>query len=329
MSLNLALVVEQPAPGARHRRRAAGGQERRALRCSDAGRAWRRARRAAWRWRLPRAASSLSCCSPPASPCGVLERPVVGSAVRRRDAVDGGDAAAAAARRDAGAAGGACCAPSTPCPRTTATSSSPASAASARSSPASWPPSTSPSPRSIPTPSTSTSCASSARASSTATPAGRRSWMRRRPARRAPSCWRSTTSRPRSGRRSWCASTIRNVPIYARSRHRRHTHQLMDLGIKIIRRETFLSSLDLTREVLRGLGLPEREVRFAVDTFQAHGSPAAVRGLQALHGYGEAAGARPYFHAGAGGAVRPGRGRAGQGGCGAGVLVGWIGDAGD
>jgi glutathione-regulated potassium-efflux system protein KefB len=60
-----------------------------------------------------------------------------------------------------------------------------------------------------------------------------------------------------------------NVPIYARSRHRRHTHQLMDLGIKIIRRETFMSSLDLTREVLRGLGLSERDVRFAVDTFMA------------------------------------------------------------
>jgi glutathione-regulated potassium-efflux system protein KefB len=58
-----------------------------------------------------------------------------------------------------------------------------------------------------------------------------------------------------------------NVPIYARSRHRRHTHQLMDLGIKVIRRETFLSSLDLTRELLRGLGLSERDVRFAVDTF--------------------------------------------------------------
>ena len=60
-----------------------------------------------------------------------------------------------------------------------------------------------------------------------------------------------------------------HVPIYARSRHRRHTHQLMDLGIKVIRRETFLSSLDLTREVLRGLGLSERDVRFAVDTFMA------------------------------------------------------------
>jgi glutathione-regulated potassium-efflux system protein KefB len=60
-----------------------------------------------------------------------------------------------------------------------------------------------------------------------------------------------------------------HVPIYARSRHRRHTHQLMDLGIQVIRRETFLSSLDLTREVLRGLGLTERDVRFAVDTFMA------------------------------------------------------------
>jgi glutathione-regulated potassium-efflux system protein KefB len=60
-----------------------------------------------------------------------------------------------------------------------------------------------------------------------------------------------------------------HVPIYARARSRRHVHQLMDEGIKIIRRETFLSSLDLTREVLRGLGFPEREVRFTVDTFQS------------------------------------------------------------
>jgi voltage-gated potassium channel Kch len=60
-----------------------------------------------------------------------------------------------------------------------------------------------------------------------------------------------------------------HLPIYARSRHRRHTHQLMDLGIRIIRRETFLSALDLTSELLRGLGLSERDVRFAVETFKA------------------------------------------------------------
>ncbi len=59
------------------------------------------------------------------------------------------------------------------------------------------------------------------------------------------------------------------LPIYARARTRAHAHQLMDLGIKIIRRETFLSSLDLTREVLRGLGYSERDVRFAVEAFRA------------------------------------------------------------
>ena len=59
-----------------------------------------------------------------------------------------------------------------------------------------------------------------------------------------------------------------HVPIYARAHDRRHIHQLMDEGIQIMRRETFLSALDLTREVLRGLGLPEREVRYTADTFQ-------------------------------------------------------------
>lgn len=60
------------------------------------------------------------------------------------------------------------------------------------------------------------------------------------------------------------------LPIYARARDRTHVHRLMDLGIKVIRRETLLSALDLTREVLRGLGLSERDVRFAVDTFAKH-----------------------------------------------------------
>ncbi len=61
-----------------------------------------------------------------------------------------------------------------------------------------------------------------------------------------------------------------HVPIYARARNRRHVHQLMDLGVKNIERETFLSSLEMTRDVLRGLGLPEGEIRFTVDTFKEH-----------------------------------------------------------
>ncbi len=61
-----------------------------------------------------------------------------------------------------------------------------------------------------------------------------------------------------------------HVPIYARARNRRHVHQLMDLGIEHIERETFFASLELTRDVLRGLGLPEGEIRFTVDTFKEH-----------------------------------------------------------
>ena len=61
-----------------------------------------------------------------------------------------------------------------------------------------------------------------------------------------------------------------NLPIYARARNRNHVHRLMDLGVSIIRRETFLSALDLTREVLRGLGISERDVQFAVETFARH-----------------------------------------------------------
>lgn len=60
------------------------------------------------------------------------------------------------------------------------------------------------------------------------------------------------------------------LPIYARARNRNHVHRLMDLGVGVIRRETWLSALDLTRELLRGLGLSERDVRFAVETFARH-----------------------------------------------------------
>lgn len=61
-----------------------------------------------------------------------------------------------------------------------------------------------------------------------------------------------------------------DVPIYARARDRQHVHQLMDLGVKRIERETFLSALEMTREVLRGLGEPESEVQRLADTFKRH-----------------------------------------------------------
>jgi monovalent cation:proton antiporter-2 (CPA2) family protein len=70
------------------------------------------------------------------------------------------------------------------------------------------------------------------------------------------------------------AETVtRNFPhlqIYARARNRQHAHRLMDLGVRVIQRETFLSALDLTREVLRGLGMSARDAAETVETFKEH-----------------------------------------------------------
>lgn len=61
-----------------------------------------------------------------------------------------------------------------------------------------------------------------------------------------------------------------DVPVFARARNRQHAHRLMDLGIKHIRRETFLSALDLTREVLGGLGFSNAEIKSMTEAFRQH-----------------------------------------------------------
>jgi len=59
-----------------------------------------------------------------------------------------------------------------------------------------------------------------------------------------------------------------DLKIYARARDRTHVHKLMDLGVTIIERETFLSALELTKRLLRGLGLREAEVKRLTETFK-------------------------------------------------------------
>jgi monovalent cation:proton antiporter-2 (CPA2) family protein len=63
-------------------------------------------------------------------------------------------------------------------------------------------------------------------------------------------------------------SNFPDLPIYARARDRTHVHRLMDLGVEIIERETFLAALELTKDLLRGLGLKEAEVRRLTETFK-------------------------------------------------------------
>ena len=59
-----------------------------------------------------------------------------------------------------------------------------------------------------------------------------------------------------------------DVPIIARARNRQHAHRLMDLGVTMIHRETFLSSLELAKEALRSVGISESESRYIIDTFR-------------------------------------------------------------
>jgi monovalent cation:proton antiporter-2 (CPA2) family protein len=61
-----------------------------------------------------------------------------------------------------------------------------------------------------------------------------------------------------------------NLAIYARARNRFHAYQLMDIGVDGLIRETLLSSLDLARQVLHGLGIEEEKAHGTIETFKVH-----------------------------------------------------------
>jgi glutathione-regulated potassium-efflux system protein KefB len=60
------------------------------------------------------------------------------------------------------------------------------------------------------------------------------------------------------------------LKLMARARNRQHAFKLMDLGIDAVVRETLHSSLELTREVLEGLGMDESTARARVERFREH-----------------------------------------------------------
>lgn len=60
-----------------------------------------------------------------------------------------------------------------------------------------------------------------------------------------------------------------HLTIVARARNRRHEYHLMDLGIEHIYRETLLSSIEMGRQVLLGLGLDAEDGKQVIDTFNA------------------------------------------------------------
>ena len=61
-----------------------------------------------------------------------------------------------------------------------------------------------------------------------------------------------------------------NLKIYARARNRQHVYQLKALGVTILQRDTFLSSLALAQEVLTGIGMSSVDAKKTIETFRAH-----------------------------------------------------------
>ncbi len=61
-----------------------------------------------------------------------------------------------------------------------------------------------------------------------------------------------------------------HLTIFARARNRAHAYQLLELGIKHVIRETYLSSLELTGDVLQELGFSYSEARSTLDRFREH-----------------------------------------------------------
>jgi glutathione-regulated potassium-efflux system ancillary protein KefC len=68
-----------------------------------------------------------------------------------------------------------------------------------------------------------------------------------------------------------------NLQIYARARNRAHSHQLMDLGVKVMQRDTLLSSLALAQDVLVGVGMKKTEAIETIKLFRAHDENALLK----------------------------------------------------
>ncbi|HET8789612.1 MAG TPA: NAD-binding protein, partial [Modicisalibacter sp.] len=59
-----------------------------------------------------------------------------------------------------------------------------------------------------------------------------------------------------------------HLKIYARARNRHHAWQLMEIGVDAVVRETFAASMDMSLEVLKGVGYPSSNALDAVRTFR-------------------------------------------------------------
>ncbi|MBY5924835.1 MULTISPECIES: monovalent cation:proton antiporter-2 (CPA2) family protein [unclassified Halomonas] len=71
-----------------------------------------------------------------------------------------------------------------------------------------------------------------------------------------------------------------HLKIYARARDRQHAQRLMRAKVDYVLRELLPASLEMTREVLVGLGIPRDKAQQTIDTFRPHDEDTLRRQLE-------------------------------------------------
>jgi glutathione-regulated potassium-efflux system protein KefB len=61
-----------------------------------------------------------------------------------------------------------------------------------------------------------------------------------------------------------------HLKVYARARNRQHAFKLMDMGVTAVTRETFLSSIDMGRQIMEALGVPADVAAERAQRFREH-----------------------------------------------------------
>ncbi len=61
-----------------------------------------------------------------------------------------------------------------------------------------------------------------------------------------------------------------HLKLLARARNRQHAIRLMDLGVRYVIRETYLSSLDMAKQSLEALGMPHADAVESIERFDEH-----------------------------------------------------------
>jgi glutathione-regulated potassium-efflux system ancillary protein KefC/glutathione-regulated potassium-efflux system protein KefB len=73
------------------------------------------------------------------------------------------------------------------------------------------------------------------------------------------------------------------LKILARARNRFHAYRLMDLGVDYIIRETLVSALELSEQVLLSTGISAPEAKSTIATFRAHDERTLTRQYAVYH----------------------------------------------